>query len=455
MEGNYTVHRSTYLKPAKLMMIYITVMPILYMYSIFDIKMHNRLLFCAFLLISNIFTYLGFKTGARHVKMSRFAPSRYFDALKFVNVLFWVALIISVPKYMLYTGDRSFNIFNKLIQIYYGRLTFLESYNARQTVGAVSGIWKIINLAVTLASPLHWMYIPLSMYYWKSLRLFKKIGSVFIIFLYVFQYVSSGASVGMMYFFIHLASTLLIKDAIQSDELRFKNRFKKLSRQKRTRVIVIAILVVVLFLAFGAIMNDRASGRVKTSITIGTEVIRPDENSLIWKLIPNAYKSTTLNVYAYLLKAYSALDMSLSIAHQVDIPLCFGAGNSWFLADNVKEIFGYDVLQQTYNMRIHEMFGYNYYTQWHTVYVWFANDFTFIGVPIALFILMMIWGMAWRDFLQTRNIFAFLLMVLFVEFVVFIPMNNQVFQHPETLLAFWGLFVYWLISRRKYNFIDS
>lgn len=453
MEEYYSIHKSTYLKPAKLMLIYIMVMPILFMYSIFDINMHNRLLFCVFLLISNIFTYLGFKTGVRHMKMAHFTPQRTFDALKFVNALFWVALIISVPKYMLYTGDRSFNLFNKLIQIYSGRLTFLESYNARQTVTNVSGIWKIINLVVTLAGPFHWMYIPLSMYFWKSLKLFKKIGSIFIIFLYVFQYVSSGASVGMMYFFIHFVAVLLIKDAIQSDELRFKNRFRKLSRKKRIRIIVIALLVVVLFISFGAIMNDRASGRVKTTITIGTEVLKPNEDSIIWKLIPNGYKSTALNVYAYLLKAYSALDMSLSIAHKVDIPLCLGTGNSWFLADNVKEIFGYDVIQQTYNMRIHEQFGYHYYINWHTVYVWFANDFTFIGVPIALFILMMIWGMAWRDFLQTRNVFAFLLMVLFVEFVVFIPMNNQVFQHSETLFAFWGLLVYWLISRRKYSFI--
>lgn len=452
MESGFSIHKSTYTKPAKIMLIYITIMPILFMYSIFDVDMHNRLLFCAFLGIANIFAFLGFKTGARNIKMSSFSPSNSFNTLKFVNTLFWVALIVSIPKYMLYTGDHSFNFFNKLFQLYYGRLTFLESYNARHTVAAVSGVWKIINYVTILASPFHWMYIPLSMYYWKSLKLIKKIGSVFIIFLYVFQYIGSGASVGLMYLFIHLSSVLLIKDSIQSDELRFKNRFKKLSRKKRIRIIVIAILVVVLFLSFGAIMNDRGSGRAKTSITIGNEVLKPDENLIIWKLIPDAYKSTSLNIYAYLLKAYSALDMSLAIAHQVDIPLCFGAGNSWFLANNVKEIFGYDVIQQTYNMRIHEMFGYNYYTQWHTVYVWFANDFTFIGVPIALFILMMIWGMAWRDFLQTRNIFAFLLMVLFVEFVVFIPMNNQVFQHPETLLAFWGLFVYWLISRRKYSF---
>lgn len=434
------------------MFLYVMVMPLLFMYSIFSPTLRNRFLFIVFILIANCLALLGFWIGARIIKLKNYNTINQFDVLKLVNCLFWIALIVSIPKYVLYSGDYSFNIVNRLFNLINGDVTFLDSYNARQNLVSVSGIWKIINYLIIIASPFHWIYLPLSVFFWKTLKFYKKIGTFFIFFLFVFQYVSSGASVGFIYFTIILASSWLMKDAIQSDELRFTNRIKKIDKRKKIHFLILIMLAFASILAFGAIMHDRGSGQEKTFILIGNEILFPNEKSIIWKIIPNAYKSTSINVYSYVLKAYAALDMALSIAGIVKTPLCFGAGGSWFLADNVKQLFGYDVIDQTYNMRIHEMFGYNYYTQWHTVYVWLANDFTFFGVPIVLFLLMIIWGLAWKDYLQSHNLFAFLLMVVFVEFVVFIPMNNQVFQHPETLFAFWGLLLTWLYTRKKYCF---
>lgn len=448
------VRRSTYIKPAKLMLFYITIMPLLFLYSIFRVDLNNRGLFIVFLLICNLFAYFGFRTGAFNIKLINFNCQTQFNVKRFINALFWVALIVSIPKYMLYTGDHSFSVTNKLISLVTGRITFLESYNERQAIVAATGIWRLLNYLIIIIGPLHWLYMPLSMFFWKELSKLKKIGTIFIIFLYVFQYISCGASVGFVHFAIFLVSTLLIKDCIKSDELRFKNRIRKLNREKRRRFIILIVLVIIMIIGFGTIMNDRASGYEKTAITVGTQTVTPNEKGVIWNMIPKGYRSTAVSLYAYLLKPYAALDMGLAVSNEVDIPLCFGAGGSWFLADNVKDLLGYDVIAQTYNMRIDERFGYNYYTQWHTVYVWLANDFTFIGVPIALFILMCIFGLAWRDFLNNRNIFAFAMVILFVEFVFFIPMNNQVFQHSETLIAFWGSFIAWLITRRKYCFVE-
>lgn len=446
------IRRDIYTRPAKIMFGYIMIMPILYMYSIFDVTCRSPFLFWLFLVLANTAAYAGFIFGVKKIGYSQTLVKKEFDVYKLINYLFWAALIISIPKYMLYTGDHSFNIVDRFLQLLNGNVTFLESYNARQSIVATSGIWRLINFFVIFTSPLHWCYIPLSLYCWKSLTPTKKTGSLFIYFLYVFQYLSSGASVGMVYLFIFIASTWLYKDAIQTENNRFSNRMKQLDRKKKMHLIALIVLIVVIILAFGAIMLDRGSGYEKRTITIGTEVLFPNDNSLIWRLTPKFLKSTLINVYAYLLKAYAALDMALSISGSIKMPRCYGAGNSWFFADNVKQLFGYDVIAQTYNMRLHELFGYNYYTQWHTVYVWFANDVTFFGVPVILFLIMALWGSAWRDYLNNHNVFAFLLMVIFFEFVVFMPMNNQVFQHSETLFSFWGLIICWLVSHRQFSF---
>ena len=42
------IRRDIYTRPAKIMFLYIMIMPILYMYSIFDVTSRNPFLFCLF-----------------------------------------------------------------------------------------------------------------------------------------------------------------------------------------------------------------------------------------------------------------------------------------------------------------------------------------------------------------------------------------------------------------------
>ncbi len=435
------------------MLIYLFVTLFLFQFSIFDIPLHNKWTFNIFLIISNLFAYWGFKFGAMRVTVQRKKPQTCVDISKFMNILFWSSLVIGVLKYMLATGDYSFSVWDKLMDLISGRITFLETYNEIMNLENVTGIWRLINYIVTLVSPFHWMYMPLSIYYWKKLSWWKKIGSAFILFLNSFQYISCGASVGFVHFAIFLLGTILLKKSAENKTWELKNKVKTLFKEKAVLFLLIILMAVVLISGFGMIMSSRSSVVEKDSVSIGNVTVPVNKDSLAWKIIPNTYENTAISMYSYMLKPYAAIDMALDIEDDVDIPLCFGMGGSWFLADNFKSITGYDVIQQTYNMRIQEQFGYDHYINWHTVYVWLANDFTFFGVPIVLFLLMMIFGMAWRSYLQTRNIFAFLMMILFVEFVFFMPMSNQVFQHANTLFAFWGILIYWLATRNKYHFV--
>ncbi len=448
------VFRKALHSPAKIMVGYLLGSVFMFLFSIFRPVLYNRGLFVFYILTCFAFSYCGFICGTDKIKMRAPYDGLSFNVEKWLNTLFWASLVLAVFKYVLYTGDNSFSLFSGIKNFFSGKYSFLEAYNERHMLSSATGIWKLINYVTVLAGPIHWIYMPLSLYYWKRLSIFKKIGSGFILFLYVFQYVACGATVGFVYFTIFMLSVLYYK--FISSHYNSAEPTNKRTRRQRIKLIVIVLAIfIAAVMVFATIMDSRIGGNDKTTVRIGNQIWTVDSSGTLYKLLPRSVANVLVSVYAYLFKPYAALDMALYISPNVDLPMCWGAGGSWFLADNVKSLLGIDVIQRTYNMRLDEEFGYNYYTQWHTVFVWLANDFSFFLVPVVLFVLMCLFGAAWRDYLQNKNMYAFLLMVLFAEFVFFMPMNNQVFQHSDTLFAFWGILVIWIFTRRKYSWNAS
>ena len=83
--------------------------------------------------------------------------------------------------------------------------------------------------------------------------------------------------------------------------------------------------------------------------------------------------------------------------------------------------------------------GYNYYGNWHTAYLWFANDVSIFGVPVVFLVLFTLFGRCWKEFVCNKNLISFLMFMIFVKLVTYISANNQVFMNSDTLFAFWVL----------------
>ena len=145
------------------------------------------------------------------------------------------------------------------------------------------------------------------------------------------------------------------------------------------------------------------------------------------------------SIMSYLCQGYYALSLALEMGI---LPIAIG-GSSWFTI-MLASRFGEDPTTHTYMYALESM-GIDMSMNWHTAYVWLANDFTFIGVPIFLFLVGRYFAIVWQDCINRRNDFAFIVMPMFVLMVFYLFANNQVFSSMFITFVIW--FIIYLLSR--------
>ena len=196
-------------RPIRIGLLFSVFTIILFEFGVYNWDIPNRLLFYLFLIVCHIAMYYGFTEGTKKIEV--IAVKRQISINKVVKFLFWIALILAIPKYFLFTGERSLNLSSIIAKISQLSTDALTLYQEKGEVGSATGIWRYINWIVVLFSPFHWAYILLSMYYWNKLSLFTKIGTVIIWFMWVAQYLVTGTNVGVFLFVINLTTIVLIK----------------------------------------------------------------------------------------------------------------------------------------------------------------------------------------------------------------------------------------------------
>lgn len=72
---------------------------------------------------------------------------------------------------------------------------------------------------------------------------------------------------------------------------------------------------------------------------------------------------------------------------------------------------------------------------WHSIYTWFANDFSIYGVGGVMFVIGLMFGIIKREAAK-KNLFAIAIFPLYILMFMFFPANNFVFDNPLLFLPF-------------------
>ena len=281
-----------------------------------------------------------------------------------------------------------------------------------------------------LLEPIRWAAIPLGICNWRRIGKGLRMIVILTVIIEVLAWLGIGTRKGlfdvivMIFFFSIANSPQWITD-----------------KSKRRKLVIIGVVALFAFLFYFIVSNMSRGGfeiEEVNSITLH-QTIRPYyENHLPYWLV---YSLT--QIQSYLCQGYYALSKGLEMGIK---PITLG-GSGWFTIMLMRKV-GYDPEPGIYMVAL-EQFGIDRHVNWHTIYLWLANDLTFIGVPFFIFIVGYLFAVSWRDVLYGKNQTAIPFFALMLIMVFYFYANNQVMSFSFMPFVFWTII--YLVTRNNHK----
>lgn len=286
-----------------------------------------------------------------------------------------------------------------------------------------------------------------SVMYFKRLKLYGKIFTVVYFAMVLLFYMSIGTNIQVLHVFLMAELPVIL----EFFELWYH---KKITKKKILRLLcfVLAGLAVVA-LYFGWMLESRSStfgynieeyeiGGIAPGHGNSNEDSDEDPDKPMHPILQKI-NNLWISASSYLTQGYYGMSQALTL----DWTPMFGLGNSMFVVDMVSDNIT-DIEQHTYQSKL-EPLGWDSKIRWHSIYTWLANDVSFFGVPVVMFLIGYFFGMMFQDAITTKNPFARASIFFYILLLLFIPCNNQVGQSNENLCAFLLLIGLWLCCGRS------
>ncbi len=296
-------------------------------------------------------------------------------------------------------------------------------------------VMTVINYVWYFAS---YVVLLLSTYYFKRLNILGKCLLVLEYGLILVSYLAIGTNIGVFRLILAIltfAVLWFIRNVIRMDKKR---------RRKVITILLVAILVAAIGMLFVFDMMMKSRGGIlqwdSDEYNVGGFGLNRD--SVIFKILPESLYMTAISASSYLTQGYQGM----SIALILDWKPTFGVGhNMWLIG--LLDPSGQGITTDTYQYRMEYWCNWKMGVQWHTMYTWWANDLSFIGTILIMFVFGILFAMAYKDCLESKNPFAALMVFFFALQAFFIPCNNQLFQSAVIVIGFYVTMVLWLVSR--------
>ena len=264
------------------------------------------------------------------------------------------------------------------------------------------------------------LYFIIGFISWKELSLPLRV--VFLVFLFVeaFYWAGRGTNFGI----ISLGVIFVFVNLLNKNRGQMKNN-------------VIYTLAIFLFslIYFSSTMNARGGRDVIDLQTLSPPLTHVDESGLFIALIPDDFEVTALTIFSYLTQGY----FNMAVAFDLDfLPSWFGGWNSSI--SDFYSLVGFDVSGRTYVNRL-DAYGIDPRINWHSAYTWFANDFSFAGVPLVFCFLGFCVGLSWVRSINQNDLISKIIFVLLSAASVFSFANNNFIGYH--FYSFALIFPYW------------
>ena len=264
---------------------------------------------------------------------------------------------------------------------------------------------------------------------WKQMSVFMKLLFVSFVLLEIFYWMGRGTNFGV----ISLITTLAFA-------LMHKLKFVKLNFTK-----VIGFYMALVFLLFISIlifsynMYNRAGSTQIDFQYFNLGLSKVNENSEIFKVLPQTLQQSYLYVVSYLAQGY----YHTALAFDLDFKSTFLLGNNPSLIALAK-VVGIDVWERTYMYRLASK-GVDPLMRWHSAYLWYASDISFYGVPFVLGFIGYFFGFSWGLTLKSNDFLSKVVFIILGNMLLFMFANNSYLS--SVFYSFMVILPLWYITR--------
>ncbi|THE09063.1 oligosaccharide repeat unit polymerase [Bacillus timonensis] len=279
----------------------------------------------------------------------------------------------------------------------------------------------VITKFMTLLSPVTFLTIPLGLFFYFKLKTFEKIVVAIAIVTEILTFIIKGTNFG------------IFKIAIIFVVIFMLNR-----GYEKINLITKGLIGFALFYFLFSI-SDRMQLTEIPNTVFNIEI---DKQHILFKLLPVSLSVPIMLAMSYVSQGYYAL--SLTSLYNFESTYGFGSGR--FLISNMQSLLDINIWERTYQYKMDPLWDSR--VNWHTIYVWFANDVGIYGVLVIMAIIGFLFCLVLKDAKEQKNIFAIILLPLYIIMLLFIPANNIIFDNPLMFMPFVIFNIVWIFSKR-------
>ncbi len=420
--------------PIKTLLGFLVFTEVLYFIGPLNYPTKSPGLLLLFLIIVNISLYKGYLAGyKKRIKEENVKTSLYDPNKRIIRVFIYIALVVGLLSIANTWQLGEFSISNILGRATGGLLNPGEVYKEK-TSFEETGKWGYILM---ILSPFPIIAKCWSIYFWQKLSKDLKLIVLIVFLLDILYWLGIGVRKGLLDMLIMFFLCIIASN------------YKLLQGKHLLRIVVLSVSLGIVFIIYFIYSNLSRYGLSPNEILYltGSEYgIRP-----FYKNVPPVFTIVLTEVSGYLCQGYYALSCVLhDFFFEGVFFFSYGLGhNSFFL--NIMDHLApnFDIRSLTYFNYLQAKYGVDPRINWHTIYVWLANDFTIFGVIPVVYWIGSLLGKTWIDSIRKVTIYSVPLLYLVALCVFYFYANNQIFSF--SFIPFWVsymLYYYWRKKKR-------
>lgn len=383
-----------------------------------------------------LFFYLG-GISAKSINMEIEQSEYYTDHSKkihnYLKIAIFINFILTILNALQYSYTSSLSeLLNKTLQAFTNPAVVY--YDKLRQMSESSGT-SLITLVTVFLAPVQFTAQFLSLYYFKKIGIIHRVVVIATLVIEALRWLSIGTNKGLFDIAFLVGSVFMVK--ILRAKFFQINRIDYKTRQKSRMMFVSVVILVILALSF-------FSYTMATRVTSSVDYLFQD---FPYSLTPRFMRILVARADRYITQGYHHMRL---ILHYCDWTPLFGIGNSRYLISIVERLAGIDIISLTYPGKLEAVgIGVDAYANWHTAFVWFANDLSFIGVILLMFAVGRFYSRLLFESITKENPISMTLLFMVNCGLVNISCTNYTLAFSNMCMGFWGLFIIRAITKRN------